>query len=65
MNDLGLVLIQENRRWSYLANRLYDMLTQEEKDRLFELVANKDIDVVLNELYSLSEAPLIKSEVQK
>lgn len=67
MNDTGLALIQENRRWSSLANQLYDCLSKEEKDRAFELVQDNMIDELIEAhyQYSLSENKKLNGELKK
>ena len=68
MNDQGLLMIQEHRAWSSLANHLYDCLDKKEKDRLFYLIEKNNVEELVLETYgsnSLSENTSIKPEVQK
>jgi hypothetical protein len=71
MNDTGLLLIQEHRAWSSLANQIYDCLNQTEKDRLFDLLLDQSNDEIIAEQqrkYShslVTEEPIIKLKEKK
>jgi hypothetical protein len=63
MNSEGLLMIQEHRAWSSLANNLYDCLSQEEKNRLFNLIEERDVeDLVLEEYGSNSATEILQTK---